>query len=456
MISSKKTQLQKLIQHQLFVLFFIMVILLLGLLSYQHRIFRDVTQDNRNTVSESSFSILKQIKGNINITAYAPDDEVLHQNIKNFIARYQRAKPDIQLNIINSAKNPKQAQEVGVRAKGGELIVEYQRRSEHLIPPYSEQELTNVLVRLLRATQQSIRLLNGHGERSFYTNNKHDLRLFRQQLESKGLSLSTLNLITDTGLPKNAAMLIIASPSRDISPTEVAKIKTYLDAGGNLLWLLDNENMHGLDEIAKYIGLEVTQGLVIDKTGSEFGSDIRTAIGMQYGEHPITESLRVHTLFHEAIKISAHGTYENGWKVKELVHVAANGWLETTPLATGADIKNITFDNKKDLPGPINIALAIERKYGKKGQRVVVVGNANFLSNAFIASNGNLEFGVNIINWLAGEDSAIKIQAAILKDGNLNITAESNYKAVFIGFQILLPISLLVFGLYSWWARRKA
>ena len=206
MISSKKTQLQKLIQHQLFVLFFIMVILLLGLLSYQHRIFRDMTQDNRNTVSESSFSILKQMKGKVNVTAYAPDDEVLHQNIKNFIARYQRAKPDIQLNIINSAKNPKQAQEVGVRAKGGELIVEYQRRSEHLIPPYSEQELTNVLVRLLRATQQSITLLNGHGERSFYTNNKHDLRLFRQQLESTGLSLSTLNLITDTGLPKNAAM----------------------------------------------------------------------------------------------------------------------------------------------------------------------------------------------------------------------------------------------------------
>jgi len=61
-----------------------------------------------------------------------------------------------------------------------------------------------------------------------------------------------------------------------------------------------------------------------------------------------------------------------------------------------------------------------------------------------------------MLNWLAGDDNLISIQPAILKDSNLNITAESNYKPVFIGFQIILPLGLFIFGVFTWWKRRKA
>ena len=108
------------------------------------------------------------------------------------------------------------------------------------------------------------------------------------------------------------------------------------------------------------------------------------------------------------------------------------------------------------MPGPINIALAIERKYGKKGQRVVVVGNANFLSNMFINNGGNLELGINMVSWLNGNDDLITIPSTILKDSNLNLTADSNYKPIFIGFQVLLPLGLLIFGLFTWLIRRKS
>jgi len=456
MNKSKKIQLQILIQHHTFVLFSLALVALLGVLSTKYHAFRDVTQDNRNTVSESSINILKQMDGAISITAFAPDDEVFRQNIKNFIARYQRSKSDIRLSFINAAKDPKLAQEAGIKAKGGELVIEHQKRSEHLIPPYTEQDLTNVLAHLSRAHQQAVMLLNGHDERSFSSNNNQDFGAFGKQLIAKGFNLSTPNLITETNLHKSGAMLIIAGPRVNVSPIEVTKIKTYLDGGGNLLWLLDDENLHGLEEIAKYLGLEVAQGLVVDKSIAEFGGDLKTAFGVQYGDHPVTENFRIRTSFPGARKIAARGTYENGWKVQDLVHVAANGWLETSPFTPESDLTKITFDEKNDVPGPINIAVAIERKYGKKGQRVVVVGNANFLSNTFIINDGNLDLGLNMVNWLAGDDNLITIPPTILKDGNLNLTAESNYKPVFIGFQILLPLGLLIFGMFTWWKRRKA
>jgi ABC-type uncharacterized transport system involved in gliding motility auxiliary subunit len=102
----------------------------------------------------------------------------------------------------------------------------------------------------------------------------------------------------------------------------------------------------------------------------------------------------------------------------------------------------------------------MERKYGKKGQRVVVVGNANFLSNTFIGNGGNLDLGVNIVNWLAGDDRLITIQPRLLKDVNVIIPSDPWNRfvaiAVFFGFRLVLPILLLVAGIAIWWRRRKA
>jgi hypothetical protein len=173
------------------------------------------------------------------------------------------------------------------------------------------------------------------------------------------------------------------------------------------------------------------------------------------------------TLFPEARQISAQGTDDNGWKVTNLVDVAPNGWLENNPSEISGQSK-LSFDGKDDIKGPINIAVALERIYGKKGQRVVVVGNANFLSNTHVTSESNLDLGVNIVNWLAGDDNLITIQPKPLKDMNMNIP-QSGWGhlwvlMIFIPifgisfglFQFIIPLALLVAGVMLWLKRRKA
>jgi ABC-type uncharacterized transport system involved in gliding motility auxiliary subunit len=163
------------------------------------------------------------------------------------------------------------------------------------------------------------------------------------------------------------------------------------------------------------------------------------------------------TLFPESHEVSAVGTDENGWKVSKLVEVAPNGWLSSAKLAKGA---KPVFNEKTDKRGPINIGVALERIYGKKGQRVVVMGNANFLSNTFITNGGNLDLGVNIVNWLAGDDNLITIQPMPLKDINVSIpdTDQGRLVAwtVFHSFQYFIPLGFMIAGLYFWWKRRRA
>lgn len=456
---NRKLRLQLFVQNSFFVVLFMVLVSLVAYLSYQYHYSRDITQANRNTLTEGSINVLKQMPEPITMTVFASKDntangETFRRDMSNFIARYQRSKPDIKVVFVSPAEQPKLTQEAGIKVEG-EVVVEYNKRTEHILPPFAEQEMTNLLVRLSRSNHRPVMYLDGHGERNLLGVKNHDLGEFGKQLESKGFKFANPDLTVAQEVPSNGSMLVIASPQVNVSEVESAKIKHYLESGGNLLWLLDDNNFHGLDEVAKYLNLKVSSGMVIDATAAQYGADAKVAFASLYGEHAITKNFMLRTLFPEARQIDASDSFENGWEVSKLVEVAPNGWLENGKIG-----KKVSFDEKEDVRGPINIAVALERKYGKKKQRVVVFGNANFLSNTFITNGGNLDLGVNVVNWLTNDDKLITIQPMVQKDINMTIpsTGMGALVALIIGygFQIVLPALFLIFGFVVWFKRRKA
>ncbi|HSH53737.1 MAG TPA: GldG family protein [Methylotenera sp.] len=458
---NRKLRFQLLVQNSFFVVLFLMMVVLLGYLASQYRVAKDITQANRNILTQGSVNVLKQMKEPVNITVFATKDDAssgdnFRKGMIDFVARYQREKKNISLTFINPSEEPKLAQDAGIKSDG-EVIVEYQKRTEHITPPIAEQEMTNLLVRLSRTNQQAVMYLDGHGERNLLGIKNHDIGEFGKQLEAKGFKFANPDLTIAQAVPSNGAMLVIASPQVDVSDVEAKKIKAYLEGGGNLLWLLDDDNPRGLKEVADYLGLQVSPGIALDMASAQYGADARVSFASLYGEHPITTNFMLRTLFPEAHQVTAQGTDENGWKVSNLVEVAPNGWLASKKLVK--DAKPV-FDEKNDKRGPINIGVALERVYGKKGQRVVVMGNANFLSNTFITNGGNLDLGINIVNWLAGDDKLITIQPMPLKDINVSIPDTNTSRmlawTVFHGFQYFIPLGFMIAGFYFWWKRRKA
>ena len=111
-----KLKLQLLLQNWFFVTLFIILIILLGFISNQFEFSKDITQANRNTLTEGSIGVLEEMDGPINLTVFATKDDVnkgdnFRQGIINFIARYQRSKPDIFIKFISPVEEPKLAQE---------------------------------------------------------------------------------------------------------------------------------------------------------------------------------------------------------------------------------------------------------------------------------------------------------------------------------------------------------
>jgi ABC-type uncharacterized transport system involved in gliding motility auxiliary subunit len=429
------------------------VIALAALAAYLAREYRseyDLTRAHRNTVSAATLDVLKQMDGPVTVTAYAmamnARGDNVHRQIEQFLRPYQRAKPDIALKLVDPREQPKAAATAGVRAPA-ELVVEYKRRTEHLTE-FNEQAFANALMRLSRATERLMLWLEGHGERRLDGVANHDLGEFGHQLQQKGLRLGSVNLAVAQEVPANAALLLIASPQTDLLPAEVQKIRRYLDAGGNLLWLIDPAPLHGLQPVAELLGLVLTPGTIVDMALVPRNGPPVYALGTAagYSRHPVTAILDLNTLFPYARQI---GTVESDvWRTTPLLQVAQRGWVEVGKLEG-----SVTFDGNRDFPGPVNVATAFERMVGDRQQRVVVVGNAAFLSNTFLGNGGNLDLGVNMVNWLAGDEKLITIQPRPAPDSNLDIQPVTLYLIAFT-FILALPLAFMATGAVIWWRRR--
>jgi ABC-type uncharacterized transport system involved in gliding motility auxiliary subunit len=442
------------IQSGLFLALLLALVMLLAYLAREYRKEWDVTRAGRNTLSASTMEVLARLEGPLRVTAYAMTLDAsganMHKRIEERLRIYQRTKPDIVLTFVDPREQPKQAEAAAIRTPN-ELVIEYRKRTEHLaVEEFSEQQFVNVLMRLARGADSLLLWLDGHGERKLNGTANHDLGDFGRQLQQKGFRLNSVNLAVAQEVPANAAALVIASPQADLLPAEVEKIERYIEGGGNLLWLIDPEPLRGLQPVAEILGLILTPGTVVDFVLQPRTGPPVFAVGAaaNYGRHPVTSGLRLNTLFPHARHI---GTAENDkWRATPLVDVAARGWVEAGKLD-----QNVTFDKARDIPGPVSVAQAFERTVGDRQQRVVVVGSGQFLSNTFIGNGGNLDFALNIVNWLTGAEHMITIEPRPAADSSLDMDQVTLYLIAFT-FLVGLPLVFAITGVVIWWRRRKA
>jgi ABC-type uncharacterized transport system involved in gliding motility auxiliary subunit len=425
---------------------------LLADMAHDYRKEWNISRSTRHTLSQASLEVLGRLDGPLVITVYAAArdgrGQNMHKSLQEFLRPYQRAKSNIALSFVDPREQPKAASAAGVRAPV-EMVIEYKQRSERLTT-FNEQAFANLLMRLARGAERMVLWLDGHGERRLDGAANHDLGEFGRQLQQKGFRVNSLNLAVAQEVPSNAALLLISSPQTDLLAAEVQKIVRHLQAGGNLLWLIDPVPLRGLQPVAELLGLVLTPGVVVDPTSAQYRAASTFAIGSAagYARHAITSAFPLNTVFPFARQIGAADIDE--WRVTPLLDVAQRGWVEVGKL----DGK-VAFDKAHDFPGPVNIASAFARSVGDRQQRVVVVGSGHFLSNTFLGNGGNLDLGINIINWLAGDDNLISVQPRPAADSALDIDQTTLYLIAF-AFLLALPLLFALCGSVIWWRRRKA
>ncbi len=439
-----------LLQNLLFVVLFLAAIGLAGWLSTQYNYHADWTENGRNTLSATSVALLGEVSQAVVITVFVRETPLLRKHISELVARYQRYNADIELKFVNPDADPQRVREMNITTEG-EMVVEsggQQARTKQI----SEEGISNALQKVLRGGERKIAFLQGHGERDFLGTAAYDLATWAQQLEAKGAQLYGLNLASEAVVPDNTSLLVIAGPQADLLPAELVAIQGYLDRGGNLLWLVDPGKLFGLSGIGKQLGVEFLSGTIIDPNVSQVGmqlfgtDDPRMVLVASYGAHPVVNDFDFNTLFPMARGIEISGA--DGWQPTTLLKTLSNVWAENGEVAG-----SIGFD-AGDIAGPLNIGVALSREGDDAPQRVVVIGDGDFLSNGYLGVGGNLQLAMNIANWLVNDDTLLSIPAQSSSDITLDMD-EFELAMVGLAFLVVLPLLLLGSGFFIWWRRRR-
>ncbi|MCP5159983.1 MAG: GldG family protein [Gammaproteobacteria bacterium] len=442
-------------QHLLFLLLFSLAIGLSAWLSARYPVRVDWTTSGRNTLSEASQALLARLEGPVRVTAYVRDHVPIREGIDRLIDRYRRYKPDIVLTFVNPDLLPDQVRQLGI-AGDGELSVEYAERRETLQHP-SEQALTQVLQRLSRRQDRLVLFLDGHGERKPQGVANYDLGVFGRELAKIGIQTRSLDLAVESRIPDEAAGLVIASPQTPLSSDEIRVVLDYVQRGGNLLWLLEPADPSGLQALAALLGITLLPGVVVDADTPRLGIQHPAFIPIaDYGPHAITMSLRSPALLPQAIALEVQPLAD--WQMAVLLESQSSSWTETGSLEG-----QIQFDpDSTERPGPLTVGVALFRSWptesGELGdvtqQRLVIIGDGDFLSNTYLGNGANLALGLNILNWLVLDEALIISPPRAVPDPSLHLT-ESALALLAAFFLIILPAGLLASGWLIWFHRRR-
>ncbi len=406
----------------------------------------DVTQNALNSLEPGSVEVLALLDGPVKITVYATEQDAqlgdIRKLIREFVALYQRYKPDLTLSFVDPIKDAEAMRKASIK-NNGEMVVEFGGRSEH-ITTLNEQTLSSALLSLAHSKDQLLMYLGGHGERNLEGAANHDLGEFGQRLKQLGYRTSSLNLSLAQEVPDNASMLLLTHPQTKMMPGEVRKLLRYIDNGGNLLWLIDAEPLRGLDPLAEKLGITIMPGIVIDPASQDMNAPLNWTLGTGYPPHVITRDFDLITVFQDARALSVEQS--DTWETHTLVEGAARGWVSENR-------NSKRFNKNRDIPGPVDLALALQRSVNDREQRIIVVGNGAFLANIYSGNGGNLNFGINMVNWLANEERLISVQPHAAKDARITLS-KSQLSAISVSFLVLLPLLLLGAGTLQWWRRK--
>jgi gliding motility-associatede transport system auxiliary component len=434
----------------LFALLLTLIVACLAALSARYGFTSDWSADARATITPQSQTLLADLQGPLVVTAYARPGE-LRAKIGLLVARYRRFKRDLALKFVDPDLDPVATQDAGITIDG-ELLLHWHGHTQQ-VTQLDEPDFSDALARLARGNHPLVAFVTGDGERDPSGANAADLGGFVQILSARGVRALPLNLAEAAEVPGNADLVVLASPQAALLPNAVQKLQDYVANGGNLLWLSEpGDDELGLAPLARALGIRCLPGVLFDTQAN--AGDPRMLVATRYPSQTITDDFAINTLFPRAVALATQS--DSQWNAQPLLESSAQSWNQIAPVDSAQLAQAAFAPDTGELKGPLAFGYALSRlspSPAKNQQRVVVIGDGDFLSNAYLADAGNLAFGERTIDWLLGDDAL----AALPPDAPDRVLKPTRTElgVLSFGYLIALPLALILLGLGIGWRRRR-
>lgn len=443
-------------------LLFLAIVVVVEALAIRHNVRMDLTEGRRHTLSDQSIKLLKSLGQEVHAVAFYRTDEPGKAAAKDLLDQYAHFSSKFRYELVDPDRHPALAKRYGITTYG--TVVVESGGKEEKVQGAEEEKITNALVKLLRQEKRVIYFLTGHGEGDLESAERQGLSQVKQALTQLHYEVKPLLLLREKEVPKDAAVLAIAGPQKELLPTELQAIEAYIRRGGKLLVLLDPFAASGLAELVKRYGILMGQDIIVDRLSRAVGGDYLLPVVTQYEPHPITKDFTLASLFPFARTVDAATEAPQGVAVQVLGRTSSDSWAETDKAAL--DRGEASFDKGKDRPGPVPVGAVatIEVRSEVRGPtskastegetvnrepstvnrraRIVAYGTSAFIKNAYLNLSGNRDLFLNSVSWLAEEEALIAIRPREAKFTPLVLTANQAWVALWAAL-ILPPVAVI-------------
>lgn len=431
---------------------------IIGLLNYfgtryHHRI--DLTKNGQFSISPQTKKILKDLKTDLKLTAFVQGGNQQSRDLKDLVSEYSYITPHLKLELLDPDREPGKIKlffesHPSASRRTNVLMIENGDKLTEA-QGMTEQDLTAAILKATQTKQPLVYLLQGHGELDVDGMQQDGMSQAKQALEKQNYQVQKLSLFeTKNTIPADCDLLMVAGPKKPLMPQELEALGAYVTRGGKLYAMLTPGVETGLEGFFRTYGITVENDLVIDPRANLFG-DAAAPVVQNYPSHAITTGLRP-TIYPAARSLTLAKQFPAGVTLTSLVETSDQSFSKR-------DLKDrkAEFNAAIDKMGPENLMVAatVAASGSTKANRMLVVGNSQFIGNGFYAAAANGDLFVNSINWLAEQDNMVSIPPKSNQPQTLFLTNQQQ-NTIFLTSVAGAPAAMLFAGGFVWWRRRRS
>lgn len=328
----------------------------------------------------------------------------------------------------------------------------------------TEREITAAFKRLVMDLP-TVGFITGHGERqsTSFQDRGYNLiaqeKTFRYALLNQGFDIKDVPLTND--IPEDIKIVVIAEPRTALSPEELARINRFVERGGNMLIMGEPGSREHLNPIIAPLGVQLEPGILVEPT-AKYQPDLLTVTPTAAGA---ASSMYLEGLRKGKGVITMPGTAPlsvtpaQGFKAETWFTSDTTGaWneLETTNFVDDSATLNTAAGERAE---PFATVVSLSRDIKGKTQKIIVTGDADWISNAELgAQRYDLQaFNFNMILAAFYYLSDNEVPIDMTRPDPIDTTTRTGPGAWTFSKILLkwvLPLALLAFNLLLWIKRR--
>lgn len=408
----------------------------------------DVTRAGRHTLSQGTLRMLELLRKEVSLVVLDTEDRPW----RGLLDRYEAAGPRVRWTMIDPRADPLLARELDETVLPGTLYVRCGDRTKKLaLEELDEKNLSNAIVDVTSERRPTVCFLEGHGEAPLEDDPKNpgaSVAALAKFLTDRAMEVVRLPLADLGVVPRDAGLIVVVGPTRDVSAAEARRLEGFLEAGGRMLLFLDSPRRTGdtlplpnLDKLLRARGLADTGSLAVDVQGrKEYDHPLKVPVRWYNPEHPITATMereRRGEIVMALARVFAAVEAPKGFEVKPLIASSPDAWTERFE-NLGRNVQPPTKLERRPLGWAI-------KGPPERPQRIVVFGASAIATDAgLLASEGAALLAINAVDWLTEREDLIATAPKVAQ-GKPMVPSPGELRLVLVWIAIVLP-SLVMFG----------